>query len=68
MTFKVGDRVFRRLNGEVFFGTVGSVFEDLVMVLWDSGDYSLLDEATAASNIELVAKMDIIPAGWFMLA
>lgn len=49
--FHVGDRVKRHLNGDVFHGTVVGVFEDIVMVLWDNGVLSALDEQAASCLI-----------------
>ena len=40
--FHVGDRVFSRLGGRVFYGHVLDVYEDFILVAWDSGVVSTL--------------------------
>jgi hypothetical protein len=48
-SFHVGDRVSRRLGDQVFHGVVVGVYEDFVMVQWDTGVLAMLDEPAAST-------------------
>lgn len=49
--FHVGDKVERHDNGRVYRGWVVGVFEDFVMVQWESGVLSTLDSTVLVRDI-----------------